>query len=117
MRPSRTLRAAFALLFTLMLPLQGYAAMPSCGPHDPANSSAASTADAPPAATHCARAPAAHHHACGQCCCGAAIVPTPAHWIAPRLIAPEISLAALWPPPTVALDRLDRPPRLPSLIS
>jgi hypothetical protein len=36
---------------------------------------------------------------------------TAADFIAPLLTAPDISDAALWPPPTVAIDRLDRPPR------
>jgi hypothetical protein len=98
----RSLRAGFALLFALMLPLQGYAAMPPCRE--------ASVATSDPQ-THCAGSPAVHHHHCHNCCCGAAIVLTAADFIAPLLTAPDISDAALWRPPTVAIDRLDRPPR------
>jgi hypothetical protein len=104
----RSLRAGFALLFALMLPLQGYAAMPDCRE--------ASVAFSAPQ-THCAGAqavqhPNVHHHNCDNCCCGAAMALTAAVFVAPLLTAPDISDAALWPPPTVASDRLDRPPRL-----
>jgi hypothetical protein len=118
MRLNRTLHIGFALLLTLMLPLQGYAAMPNCGPLDHTNSSIENS----PAASlpalqhsmqhHCARGSAAtHHHGCGNCCCGAAIALVAAHWIVPLLTAPEISVAVPGSPPTVTLDRLDRPPR------
>jgi hypothetical protein len=99
---NRSLRAGFALLFALMLPLQGYMAMPACRE--------ASVATAAPQ-THCAGAPAVHHHHCDNCCCGTAMALTAADFIAPLLTAPDISDAALWPPPTAAIDRLDRPPR------
>jgi hypothetical protein len=103
MRLNRTLRFEFALLFTLMLPLQGYTAMPSCDE---------TTAAAPAPQTHCASAPSAmRHHGCGNCCCGAAVALTAAPWAAPLLNSPGISVISLWPPPQVALDRLDRPPR------
>jgi hypothetical protein len=112
MRFNRSLRAGFALLFALLLPLQGYAAMPACRE--------AAVATSVPQA-HCAGAPAVHratldhtilhHHNCDNCCCGAAMVLTADDFIAPRLTAPDISDTALWPPPAVAIDRLDRPPR------
>jgi hypothetical protein len=102
MRFKQSLRAGFALLFALMLPLQGYSAMPVCR-----DSSVASSAPQ----THCAGSPAVHHRTCDNCCCGAAMALTPADFIAPRLTAPDISDASLWPAPLVALDRLDRPPR------
>ena len=112
------LRLGFALLLTLMLPLQGYAAMPACAQHDGSNSSAAG---APPAGTgvaasptgqhHCQHASTASRHRCDNCCCGAAIALTPTQWIAPLLSAPQVSSTPLWSPPMVALDRLDRPPR------
>jgi hypothetical protein len=122
MRLNRTLHVGFALLLTLLLPLQGYAAMPSCGPLDHTNSSTDSSTEKSLAATspalqhsmqhHCARGSAAtHHHGCGNCCCGAAIALLAAHWIAPLLTAPGISVAVPGSPPTVTLDRLDRPPR------
>jgi hypothetical protein len=103
MRLNRTLRVGFALLLALMLPLQGYAAMPVC---------AARVAASPTAQHRCAHGSAAiHHHDCGNSCCGAAIALTPVRWIAPLLTAPEISSAVLWSPPVGLLDRLDRPPR------
>jgi hypothetical protein len=107
MRFSRSLRAGFAVLFALMLPLQGYAAMPACRE--------AAVATSVPQ-SHCAGAPAVHHatlhhHNCDNCCCGAAMVLTADDFIAPLLTAPDISDTALWPPPAVAIDRLDRPPR------
>jgi hypothetical protein len=120
MRLNRTLRVGFALLLTLMLPLQGYAAMPSCGQLDHANSSTDNSLAAPLPALqhsmqhHCARGSAAthhHDHGCGNCCCGAAIALMAAHWIAPLLTTPGISVAVPGSPPTVTLDRLDRPPR------
>jgi hypothetical protein len=122
MRLNRTLHVGFALLLTLLLPLQGYAAMPSCGPLDHTNSSTDSSTEKSVAAPlsalqhsmqhHCARGSSAtHHHGCGNCCCGAAIALLPAHWIAPLLTAPGISVAVPGSPPTVTLDRLDRPPR------
>ena len=102
MRFNRGLRTGFALLFALMLPLQGYAAMPVC--REGAVASAATQ-------SHCAGAPAVHHHNCDNCCCGAAMMLASAEFIAPPPAAPGIAEAALWPAPAVALDRLDRPPR------
>jgi hypothetical protein len=102
MRVHRTLRAGFALLLSLMLPLQGHAARTAC--------SAAATAST--AQHHCAGGSAAtHHHDCGNCCGGAAIALTPVRWIAPLPAASEISNPVPGLPPMVALDRLDRPPR------
>jgi hypothetical protein len=123
MRLNRTLHVGFALLLTLMLPLQGYAAMPGCGQLDHTNSSTDSRTEkslvAPLPALqhsmqhHCARgSTATHHHGCGNCCCGAALALMATHWIAPLLTAPEISVAVPGSPPAVTLDRLDRPPRL-----
>jgi hypothetical protein len=108
MRLNRTLRVGLALLFALMLPLQGYAAMPSCGRLD-------HTVQYPnhAATHHCTHGLAiTHHPGCGDCCCVVAIAPTRSDWAAPRLAAPENSHTLIWSPPTVALDRLDRPPRL-----
>jgi hypothetical protein len=103
MRLNRTLRAGFALLAALMLPLQGYTAMPDCGHSIEAS---------PTALAHCSGGPTAtHRHGCGTCCCAAGMALTAVDWIAPHLIAPEVSLALLWSPPAVILDRLERPPR------
>jgi hypothetical protein len=121
MRLNRTLRFGFAMLLALMLPLQGYAAMPACAQHDQANSGVAGMTASPTAHQHCERGTTAgdHHDGnshrgnghCDNCCCGVAIAATSARWIAPLLSAPEISHVILWFPPAVTLDRLDRPPR------
>jgi len=112
MRLNRTLRAGFALLVALVLPLQGYAAMPNCGQLDHRNSRMDSIAAPQTPRAHCTGAPtASHHQGCGTCCCAAAMALTPVDWIAPRLIAPEVSLSLLGRPPAVTLDRLERPPR------
>jgi hypothetical protein len=98
---------------SLLLPLQSFAAVP-CGQHDAANPSAATAATAFAAQDHCARSPATHQHGdrvCGKCCCGAAMAATPLHGLAALPAAPEISSAVIGRPPTIALDRLDRPPR------
>src|ERR1700722_2870340 len=112
MSVNRTLFSILTMLLALMLPLQGYAAMPDCGRLDHTHSGAVHLAASPGALQHCAGVPSAvHRHGCGNCCCSAAIMLTPVRWVAPVLAAPEISAAAPWSPPTVALDRLDRPPR------
>jgi hypothetical protein len=102
MKLNRTLRAGFALLFALLLPLQGYAAMSSCGSRDAASSAGPH---------HCASAPAAlHHHHCSDCC-GAAIAPPGDIFLAPHPRSPDITVAEPASPPVGFLDRLDRPPR------
>jgi hypothetical protein len=112
MRMHRTLRAALALLWALMLPLQGYAASPACGQHDPKSPSSAGAPATSTAQHHCTGGAAAtHHRDCGNCCGAAAIVLTHPHWIAPLPAPSEISNSVVGFPPTVALDRLDRPPR------
>lgn len=104
MRLNRTRCVGFALLFALLLPLRGFAALPACG-HAEAAAQAAQH--------HCGHAPAADHHPnCGDCCGAAAMALTPIRWAAPRPTPPEITLAALGFPPAGILDRLDRPPRL-----
>jgi hypothetical protein len=104
MSPNRTLRAGLALLFMLMLPLQGFAAMPACGHHEAAS---------PASQHHCDGAPgAAHHPSCGDCCGCAAVALSFMHFTAPPpAMAPEIAVAKLRSPPVGILDRLDRPPR------
>ena len=99
------------LLLALILPLQSFAVAWSCGP---------SEADSAAAHQHCApESGAAHtgeaqvHHHCGTCC-AAAIAALPFGWIAPPSITPPIALPQMGSPPNVALDRLDRPPRLVS---
>lgn len=107
MKLNRSLRLGIALLFALVLPLQGYAAMTSCARFDHAVQIPVHSM-----AHHCAHsAPATHHPGCGDCCCTVGIVPTPGDWSAPGAAVPEIAAAWIGSPPTVALERLDRPPR------
>ena len=115
MRLRRTFRAAF-LWLSLLLPLQSFAAA-ACGQHDAANPSTAGAAAAFAAAAaqdHCATHATHQHgdHACGKCCCGAAMAVTTSHDVAALPAAAQISNAVIGRPPIIALDRLDRPPRL-----
>jgi hypothetical protein len=97
----------FVLLLALILPLQNFASAWSCGAHDTGAA----------AHHHCAtdsgksQSGAEQHHHCGTCC-AAAIALVPFRWTPPRSASPEASLPSHLPPPKVALDRLDRPPRL-----
>jgi hypothetical protein len=116
MRLNRTLRFGFAMLLALLLPLQGYAAMPACAQHDQANSGVADMIASATAHHHCVQgSTAGNGHSgnshCNNGCCGVAIAATSSQWIAPLPSAPGISHVILWFPPTVTLDRLDRPPR------
>jgi hypothetical protein len=104
------------LLLALILPLQSFAAAWNCGPPE-AGSAAAHQHCAPESgAAHTATAhngEAQVHHHCGTCC-AAAIAALTLGWIAPPSITPPIALPQMGSPPKVALDRLDRPPRLVS---
>jgi hypothetical protein len=94
------------LLLALILPLQSFAAAWNCNAHDTGLA----------AQHHCAndsgkaQGGGGQHHHCGTCC-AAAMALVPFSWTAPRGASPEASLPLHWSPPTVALDRLDRPPR------
>jgi hypothetical protein len=94
------------LLLALLLPLQNFASG-SCS----AQETSAGTAN-----HHCANDPgnaptgAEQHHHCGMCCV-AAIALMPFRWTPPRSPNFEDSLPLGGSPPTVTLDRLDRPPR------
>jgi hypothetical protein len=110
MWPNRIFRIGFALLLTLMLPLQGYAAMPACSQHDQSASSAAELAASPAGQHHCEHGTVNSHH-CDNCCCGVAIALTAAPWTPPLPSALQASGAAPESSPTTRLDRLDRPPR------
>jgi hypothetical protein len=105
----RRLRAGFAmLLMTLLLPLQGYGAMPSCSEPAPAGMGAT----APAAQDHCTRAKTAtHQHNCTHGCCSAAMALTTMRFIAPRCSAAEITCSTIAHAPEGVLERLDRPPR------
>jgi hypothetical protein len=92
----------------LLLPLQSFA-LPPCG-------RAAGTEAALAAQHHCAQESTAlrqhAEHGCGKCCCGAAFALTSVPGIAALPQVPELSRAVIGWPPSIALDRLDRPPRL-----
>jgi hypothetical protein len=97
---------SLVLLLALILPLQGFAAAWSCSAHATGESGAHH---------HCPNDSGKlqggeQHHHCGMCC-AAAIALVPFSWTAPRSVSPEASLPPHSPPPKVALDRLDRPPR------
>jgi hypothetical protein len=96
----------FVLLLALMLPLQNFASG-SCRAEDSGAAAAHHHCANDPAKAHTGAEP--HHH-CGTCCV-AAIAVMPFRWTAPRLVRSEVSPPLQGPPPTVALDRLDRPPR------
>jgi hypothetical protein len=123
MRLNSRLRISIALLLAWMLPLQGTWAMSGCAGFDPAKATSQNLVEQhsvaagakSPAATqheHCKHAsgtPLQHH--CGANCCAAAIATARVLWVAPRSPAPAISVAVIWPSPTVEFERLDRPPR------
>ena len=96
----------FVLLLALILPLQNLASAWSCSAHE---------TGAAAAQHHCANdsgrpQSGEQQHHCGTCC-AAAIALVPFSWTAPRSASPEAFLPSHRPPPKVALDRLDRPPR------
>jgi hypothetical protein len=112
MHACRTLRLAFSLLMALMLPLQSAAAMASCEGREAAGREAAANAAAPMHAHHCrSKSAVTHHHDCGSGCCAAAVVSMHADWPRPPRAAGPGLAAVPAPPPTVLIDRLDRPPR------
>jgi hypothetical protein len=110
MWPNRIFRIGFALLLSLMLPLQGYAAMPVCAQHEQSASSTAESAASQAGQHHCEHGTVSHHH-CDNCCCGVAIALAAAPWTPPLPSALQASGAAPESSPTTRLDRLDRPPR------
>jgi hypothetical protein len=93
-----------AALLALIMPLQGFASAWSCASFDAASMATHQ---------HCAHdtGAAQAHHTCGTCCCAAAIALMPPPWTAPRPVGPDVLLSLRSSPPTVFLDRLDRPPR------
>jgi hypothetical protein len=109
----RFFRTAF-LWLSLLLPLQSFAAMP-CGQREAHDSSAAGAAAGFAVQHHCAHGAAPLHaradHGCDHGCCGAAMALTGEHGIALLPAAREVAGAVKRWPPTIALDRLDRPPR------
>ena len=102
----RTRSAKLALWLALILPLQSFASVWSCQFLDAAS---------PPAQHSCGQHQPLHadglqHHHCGTCC-AAAIAVTPLRFTPPRPLNLGAALPLRWPPPKIALDRLDRPPR------
>jgi hypothetical protein len=95
----KTRLAQLLLLLALMLPLQSFARI-SCG-----------SPGAGPVAAHQHCGVPAQQHQCGSCCV-AAVAAMPIHFTPPPFASSGVSLPALAPLPKVALDRLDRPPRL-----
>jgi hypothetical protein len=115
MRLHRALNFKFALLLALLLPLQAFASVsvascPQLGAPHETETHCEHGATAHGAATH--DAAALQHHNCGTCCCVAAIGSAPPRWVAPRSDAPTVSMPMFHTPPSVTLDRLDRPPRI-----
>jgi hypothetical protein len=109
MGPLRIQSMRLVLLLALILPLQSFAAAWSCGP--PEIGSAAAHLHCAPESGAAHTGEAQSHHHCGTCC-AAAVAALPFGWIAPPSLTPPIALPHILPPPKVALDRLDRPPRL-----
>ena len=96
------------MLLALILPMQSFAR------------DACRQAGATPVAghQHCGKSPAGsqsadvgQHHHCGSCCVAAA-VSAPLRFTSPSFANAGISLPVPQPLLKVALDRLDRPPRL-----
>jgi hypothetical protein len=109
MKLSRATHLYFGLLLALLLPLQAFAALPNCAGADPHQGW--HTAQSP-SADHCDHAhPGAAHHDCGTCCSVAAAGHPLELWAAPPLTPPQPPAARIASPPSVAIDRLDRPPR------
>jgi hypothetical protein len=100
MNPMITRARKIALLLAVLLPLQGFASVGQCLP-----------ARAAAAPTHCGHEGAAPgHHACGTCCL-TAIAATLPNLAPARINSPARFSAPQCFPPTVILDRLERPPQ------
>jgi len=110
-----TVRSAIALMFAVVLMMQGFALAPPCV--GIGGSSAAPAATSGPAAgaahDHCNHGGTGAHLGCGGSCCLVALATAVVRWTAPAPVAARITAAEIMAPPRVAPDRLDRPPRLP----
>jgi len=110
MRHRRTTTLLLALLLTALTPLRGYAVVMHCALAEGPDMGLAAQ-DAHP--SHCEHStPVAHPHPCSDCCSTAAPALTAGRYELPEAQAAVISPRLIWPPPTLNLDRLDRPPRL-----
>ena len=107
MGPFKTRSMRLVLLLALMLPLQSYAWVGCSAPLAAvaAHQHCGDTGDGSPTGGQ------AQHHHCGSCCV-AAVAAAPNRFSPPSFMSSGVSLPAYWPPLKVALDRLDRPPRL-----
>jgi hypothetical protein len=101
-----------ALLLVLILPMRGFAAAAHCdAPELDRGVHLSQTAGSD---THCAGQHAAgHSHPCGDCCSVTAVVAAPLRLAVPRVPAAELAQRLAWLHPSLTVDRLDRPPRLP----
>jgi hypothetical protein len=109
----RVTNLRLALLLALILPLQAFAALSNCALNGAHGGSESAHWALPAANGGCEHAhPSTTHHDCGTCCHVAAAGNSLENWIAPRFVAPQLALARIKPPPSVAIDRLDRPPRI-----
>jgi hypothetical protein len=107
MGPFKTRSMRLVLLLALMLPLQSFAGVGCSTPHAAV---AAHQHCGDPAEGSPANGQVQHHH-CGSCCV-AAVPAAPIRFTPPSTVNSGSSLPAYWPPLKVAVDRLDRPPRL-----
>jgi hypothetical protein len=112
MKLRRVTNLRLALLLALLLPLQAFAALTNCA-LGAAHVQVHQTHSVPAAAdSHCEHAPASNtHHDCGSCCSVVAASNPLNIWLAPPLSTPPLALTRIKSPPSVAIDRLDRPPR------
>jgi hypothetical protein len=95
-------------LLALLLPLQTFASAAYCRPLPSGGRAAV-------AHEHCAQhfehAQSRRHHGCCADCCLAAVSCAALDWTPPHLVTTEALLPEARAPLTIALDRLDRPPR------
>jgi hypothetical protein len=108
MAPLKSRSPNLLLLLALMLPLQGFAWV-NCGSAD--NGPVAAHAHCQDPSSGKPATGLAQHHHCGSCCV-AAVAAAPLRFTPPLCANSGIPLPAHRPLLKVALDRLDRPPRL-----
>jgi hypothetical protein len=106
----RLSKLLLTLLLVVSLPLRVYATpceSPTAAPH----ATAAHQGTVAHRGTHCEHgSPSGHGAACD--CCGVAIAAAPSGWALPHDPASAALARLIGHSPILALDRLDRPPRL-----
>jgi hypothetical protein len=127
-----SMKPLLALVLTLILPLRAFASVGHCevrgpvhGLHACAHGAALSHADGaalshadgaavvePDAGRHSPDTLA--QHGCGDCCGAAAVTMTPIRFDVSSPPAAEVAERLARLQPTLTIDRLDRPPRLPA---